>query len=223
MNFNHFLNRIADINLSLDQKKRLFDITNEIVKENSISKEDVIQLIKDNIPEQDDFKKFIIQNFGIPIYINFERIIGVNNDTGVLYKDSARTITIKSYDNSINQIINIDVTGNSNKNKWIVVDRVKNYYLFDFVMYKGSIQQVKERNFSEVYTHDFNGIAEMRNDIPIKEGDTILIRGGEIINCYENKDLYSPHHNYLYLGSDCLISDTNRYFIIKNPSYIETE
>lgn len=222
MNFNHFLNRIADINLSLDQKKRLFDITNEIAKENSISKEDVIQLIKDNIPEQDDFKKFIIQNFGIPICINFEGIIGVNNSTGVLYKDSVRTITIKSYDNSINQTINIDVTGNSNKNKWIVIGRVNNYYLFDFVMYKGSIQQVHERNFSEVYTHAFTGIAEMRNDIPIKIGDTMLINE-KIINCHEEGDLYSPHHNYLYLGSDCLISDLNRSLIIKNPCYIETE
>ena len=41
MNFNHFLNRIADINLSLDQKKRLFDIIKEIIKENGIS-EDII-------------------------------------------------------------------------------------------------------------------------------------------------------------------------------------
>ena len=41
MNFNHFLNRIADINLSLDQKKRLFDVIKEIIKENGIS-EDII-------------------------------------------------------------------------------------------------------------------------------------------------------------------------------------
>lgn len=222
MNFNHFLNRIADINFSLDQKKRLFDIINEITKENSISKEDVIQLIKDNIPEQDNFKEFIIQNFGTPIYINFEGIIGVNNKTGVLYKDSARTITITSYNNSINQTINIDVTGNSNKNKWICLDSIRNHYLFNFVKYIGSIQQRKESNFSEVYTHVFNGIAEMRNDVPIKIGDTMLVNG-EIINCHEDGDLYSPVGNYLYLGSDCLISDLNDALIIKNPCYIETE
>lgn len=222
MNFNHFLNRIADINLSLDQKKRLFDITNEIAKENSISKEDVIQLIKDNTPEQDNFKEFIIQNFGVPIYINFKGIIGVNNKTGVLYKDSARTITLKSYNNRVNQIINIDVTGNSNKNKWIYLGSIKNYYLFDFVKYKGSIQQRQERNFREVYTHNFNGIAEMRNDIPIKIEDTMLVNG-EIINCYEDGDHYSPVNNYLYLGGDCLISDLNKALIIKNPCYIETE
>lgn len=222
MNFNQFLNRIADINLSLDQKKRLFDIINETAKENSISKEDVIQLIKDNTPDQDDFKQFIIQNFGIPICINFEGIIGVNNKTGVLYKDSARTIAIKSYDNSINQTINIDVTGNSNKNKWILVGHVDKYYLFDFIMYKGSIQQLNERNFSQVYTHNFTGIAEIRNDIPIKEGDTMLVNG-EIVNCHEDGGLYSPVDNYLYLGSDCLISDMNSTLIIKNPCYIETE
>lgn len=222
MNFNHFLNRIADINLSLDQKKRLFDITNEIAKENSISKEDVIQLIKDNTPEQDDFKEFIIQNFGVPIYINFKGIIGVNNKTGVLYKDSVRTITITSYDNSINQTINIDVTGNSNKNKWIYLGHIRNYYLFNFVKYIGSIQQYQERNFNQVYTHVFNGIAEMRNDVPIKIGDTMLVNG-EIINCGEDGDHYSPVENYLYLGGDCLISDLNSTLIIKNPCYIETE
>lgn len=222
MNFNHFLNRIADINLSLDQKKRLFDITNEIAKENSISKEDVIQLIKDNTPEQDDFKKFIIQNFGVPIYINFKGIIGVNNKTGVLYKDSTRTITITGYDNSINQTINIDVTGNSNKNKWICLGHIRNYYLFSFVKYIGSIEQRQERNFSQVYAHIFNGIAEMRNDVPIKIGDTMLVNG-EIINCGEDGDHYSPVDNYLYLGSDCLISDINSTLIIKNPCYIETE
>lgn len=37
MNFNHFLNRIADINLFLDQKKRLFDVIKEIIKEDGIS------------------------------------------------------------------------------------------------------------------------------------------------------------------------------------------
>lgn len=222
MNFNHFLNRIADINLSLDQKKRLFDITNEIAKENSISKEDVIQLIKDNTPEQDDFKEFIIQNFGVPIYINFKGIIGVNNKTGVLYKDSVRTITITSYDNSINQTINIDVTGNSNKNKWIYLGHIINHYLFNFVKYIGSIQQLQERNFNQVYIHVFNGIAEMRNDVPIKIGDTMLVNG-EIINCGEDRDHYSPIDNYLYLGDDCLISDLNSALIIKNPCYIETE
>lgn len=222
MNFNHFLDRIADINLSLDQKKRLFDITNEIAKENSISKEDVIQLIKDNTPEQDDFKEFIIQNFGVPIYINFKGIIGVNNKTGVLYKDSVRTITITSYDNSINQTINIDVTGNSNKNKWIYLGYIRNYYLFNFVKYIGSIQQYQERNFNQVYIHVFNGIAEMRNDVPIKIGDTMLVNG-EIINCGEDGDHYSPVEHYLYLGGDCLISDLNSTLIIKNPCYIETE
>lgn len=209
MNFNHFLDRIDDINLSLDQKKRLFNIINDVVK--------------DNIPEQkDDFKEFIIQNFGIPIYINFGRIIGVNNDTGLLYKNSTRTITIKSYDNSINQTIYIDVTGNSNKNKWISLGGVDNYYLFNFIKYKGTIQQRQKTNFNQVYTHVFNGIAEMKNDIPIKEGDTILVNG-KIINCCEDGDWYSPVDNYLYLGSDCLISDVNRTLIIKNPCYIETE
>lgn len=222
MNFNQFLDRIDDINLSIDQKKRLFDITNEIAKENSISKEDVIQLIKDNTPEQDDFKEFIIQNFGVPIYINFKGIIGVNNKTGVLYKDSVRTITVTSYDNSINQTINIDVTGNSNKNKWIYLGHIRNYYLFNFVKYIGSIQQYHERNFNQVYTHVFNGIAEMRNDVPIKIGDTMLVNG-EIINCGEDGDHYSPIENYLYLGGDCLISDLNSALIIKNPCYIETE
>lgn len=37
MNFNHFLDRIDDINLSIDQKKRLFDVIKEIIKENGIS------------------------------------------------------------------------------------------------------------------------------------------------------------------------------------------
>lgn len=209
MNFNHFLDRIDDINLSISQKKRLFDIINDTVK--------------DNIPEQkDDFKEFIIQNFGIPIYIDFGKIIGVNNDTGVLHKDNTRTITIKSYDNSINQTINIDVTGNSNKNKWICLDLVDNYYLFNFVKYKGTIQQRQKTSFKDVYTHVFKGIAEMRNDIPIKEGDTMLVNG-KIINCHEDGDYYSSVNNYLYLGSDCLISDVNSALIIKNPCYIETE
>lgn len=210
MNFNQFLDRIDDINLSISQKKRLFDVIKDVVK--------------DNVPEQkDDFKQFILQNFGPPIYIDFEGIIGVNNSTGVLYKDSKKTITIKIY-NEETQTFSINVNGNSNKNKWILIGNVLNYHLFNFIKYKGSIRQVQEKTFRNVYAKYYNGFAERRYGSPIKEGDTMLImERGEIINCYDEGDYYSPNENYHYLGNDCLVSDMNSALIIKNPCYIENE
>lgn len=217
MNFNQFLDRIDDINFSISQKKRLFDVIKDVVK--------------DNVPEQkDDFKQFILQNFGTPIYINFKGIIGVNNSTGVLYKDSKKTITIKIY-NKETQTFSINVNGNSNKNKWIEIGPVYDFYLFNFIKYEGSIRQVQEKTFRNVYAkyyngfaEYYNGFAEYRNGSPIKEGDTMLImKRGEIINCYDEGDYYSPHDTYWYLGNDCLVSDMNSALIIKNPCYIENE
>lgn len=39
MNFNQFLDRIADINLSIGQKKRIFDVIKDIINENSNSED----------------------------------------------------------------------------------------------------------------------------------------------------------------------------------------
>lgn len=44
MNFNHFLDRIDDINLSFDQKKRLFDVIKDIINENSNSEDIKVEL-----------------------------------------------------------------------------------------------------------------------------------------------------------------------------------
>ena len=216
MNFNHFLNRIADINLSLDQKKRLFDIINEIAKENSISKEDVIQLIKDNTPEQDDFKEFIIQNFGEPVYINFERIIGINNDTGVLYKNSRKIISVQEYGKEkVNYTINVE--GNTNKNKWIHIGSLRGMF-GRFIKYKGTIIQKQEKTFKDVFGHIWEGFAEYSPNSPIKPGDTLLING-EITNG-EN---YFSFDNCIKLGEDLVITNVNNSLILKNPCYIETE
>lgn len=216
MNLNHFLNRISDINLSFDQKKRLFDITNEIAKESSISKEDVIQLIKDNIPEQDDdFKRFILQNFGKPIYINFNNIIGVNNDTGVLYRNSSKAILMREYGREeVRYTINVE--GNTNKNKWIRIATLPTMSN-KFIKYGGSVRQKQERTFEDVFYRVWEGFAEYSPNSPIKPGDTVL-DNGEITN----DENYSSYDRCIKLGEDLIITPVNA-LILKNPCYIETE
>jgi hypothetical protein len=203
MNFNHFLDRIDDINLSLDQKKRLFDVINNVVK--------------DNIPEQkDDFKQFILQNFGKPVYINFERIIGVNNDTGVLYKNSNKTISVQEYGKEkVNYTINVE--GNTNKNKWIFIGNVSGMY-GKFIKYKGSITQKQEITFRNVFGRTWEGFAEYSPNSPIKLGDTLLVNGK-----ITNGENYFSFNNCIKLGEDLVITNVNNALILKNPCYIETE
>lgn len=203
MNFNHFLDRIDDINLSIDQKKRLFDVINDTVK--------------DNIPEQDDdFKQFILRNFGEPVYINFERIIGVNNDTGVLYKNSMKTISVQEYRREkVNYTINVE--GNTNKNKWILIGNVHGMF-GKFIKYKGSITQKQEITFRDVFSHTWEGFAEYSPNSPIKPGDTLLVNGK-----ITNGENYFSFNNCIKLGEDLVITNLNNALILKNPCYIEIE
>ena len=201
MNFNHFLDRIGDINLSLDQKKRLFDVINDAVK--------------DNI-QDDDFKRFILQNFGQPVYINFEGIIGVNNDTGVLYKDSRKTISVQKYgQEKVNYTINVE--GNTNKNKWIFIGQLAGMFC-KFIKYKGMIRQKQEKTFRDVFVRTWEGFAEYSPNSPIKPGDTLLV-DGEITDDHN----YFSFDNCIKLGEDLVITNLNNALILKNPCYIETE